>query len=269
MGLNLKNIFQVYKNIGETPLVALERLRGSSPELKDLPMTYAGRLDPMAEGVLIILAGEECKNKEKYLNLDKEYEVEIVFGINTDSYDALGLAEIKYNYKYKRLSFDLSKYVGKFKQQYPAYSAKTFEGVQLHKLARDRKLPEEMPEKDVEIYSIGIVDSYSISSNELMKIILEKINLVRGDFRQEKIKAEWRKLLCIDGDSKSNNRFGSITQNHNVNCEQLFEVLKVKVKCSSGTYMRSLANKIGNDLDIGAFALSIKRTRFFKKSLKN
>ena len=51
-----------------------------------------GRLDPLAEGVLLILIGDECKNKEKYLGLDKEYEVAIIFGISTDTGDALGLA---------------------------------------------------------------------------------------------------------------------------------------------------------------------------------
>ena len=31
-------------------------------------MTYAGRLDPMAEGLMIILIDAECKNKENYTN---------------------------------------------------------------------------------------------------------------------------------------------------------------------------------------------------------
>ena len=53
-------------------------------------MTYAGRLDPMASGLLIVLAGEETKNKEKYLNLDKEYLFEVLFGFKTVTYDFLG-----------------------------------------------------------------------------------------------------------------------------------------------------------------------------------
>lgn len=71
----------IYKHIGETPLEALERFRREQGIAADVPMTYAGRLDPMAEGLLLILLGEECKNKEKYLGLDKEYEVEVLFGI--------------------------------------------------------------------------------------------------------------------------------------------------------------------------------------------
>ncbi|KKR79021.1 MAG: tRNA pseudouridine synthase B [Candidatus Nomurabacteria bacterium GW2011_GWA2_40_9] len=85
-----KNIILLNKKEGETPLSALSLFRDKHKIYKDIPMTYAGRLDPMASGLLIILAGEECKNKEKYLNLDKEYEFEILFGFQTDTYDILG-----------------------------------------------------------------------------------------------------------------------------------------------------------------------------------
>ena len=52
----------VNKQIGETPLEALEKVRREHGFDANLPMTYAGRLDPMAEGLLIVLVGEECKN---------------------------------------------------------------------------------------------------------------------------------------------------------------------------------------------------------------
>ena len=73
----MKKVILLNKKEGETPLEALEVFRKrktkQKKEYKDVKMTYAGRLDPMAEGLLIILTGEECKNKEKYLVLDKEY----------------------------------------------------------------------------------------------------------------------------------------------------------------------------------------------------
>ena len=70
----------IYKKIGQTPLMALENLRFENPEWVDLPMTYAGRLDPTAEGLLLVLVGEDCKEKDKYLGLSKEYELSILFG---------------------------------------------------------------------------------------------------------------------------------------------------------------------------------------------
>ncbi len=59
------------KKLGETPYQALERLRASRSDLADVALSYAGRLDPMAEGLLIILVGEECKQKGRCLGLGK------------------------------------------------------------------------------------------------------------------------------------------------------------------------------------------------------
>jgi tRNA pseudouridine55 synthase len=84
-------VLKLYKKVGETPLECLERFRKNHPKFKNQKMTYAGRLDPLAEGELLVLVGESCKNKEKYLKLDKEYLVDILFGFETDSYDLLGL----------------------------------------------------------------------------------------------------------------------------------------------------------------------------------
>ena len=241
----------IYKNIGETPLEALERFRATRPDLENVPMTYAGRLDPLAEGELLILSGDECKYKETYLGLDKEYEVEIVFGISTDTYDALGLVT---DFRGEAststlLSVDLSKYVGRFTQEYPAYSSKTVSGVQLHELARKNELPEEMPTKEVEIYSIEQIrrdDLSVISSRELQTRILNNINLVTGDFRQDEIKKKWNELFSRPDVVGTNKMWSKMT---------------IRVVCSSGTYMRSLVHAIGQDMKIGAFALSIKRTK--------
>lgn len=253
---------KIYKQVGETPLEALEKFRAEQKIDKTVPMTYAGRLDPMAEGELIILIGDECKNKEKYLGLDKEYKVEIVFGIRTDTYDALGLAEIgnrteiikgveidkmAKNITQKLSSLDLSKYCGKFNQEYPPYSSKTVDGIQLHNLAREGNLPDEMPTKEVEIYSTEIVEKKKILAGDLLKYIISKIDLVHGDFRQDIIKSKWHEVL---GKRNSINPY--------------FSSIKCRIKCSSGTYMRSLANQIGRDIGCGGFALTIKRTRFLQ-----
>ena len=126
MASKQEKVVSIYKKIGETPLEALERFRATRSDLKDVPMTYAGRLDPLAEGELLILIGDECKKKQDYLGLDKEYEVEIIFGISTDTHDALGLVtEVNVNSRGLTSTIDLSKYVGKFSQEYPAYSSKT------------------------------------------------------------------------------------------------------------------------------------------------
>ena len=54
------------KAVGETPLSCAEAYRSAHPELEGTPMAYAGRLDPMASGRLLILLGDECKNQANY-----------------------------------------------------------------------------------------------------------------------------------------------------------------------------------------------------------
>jgi tRNA pseudouridine55 synthase len=48
-----------------------------------------------------------------------------------------------------------------------------------------------------------------------------------------------------------------------------FPTLKFRVTCSSGTYIRSLANDIGEELGCGAYLSELKRTRIGKYELKD
>src|SRR3989344_5921655 len=81
--LCMKDVIPYYKNRGETPKEALERLRIERPKLQNETLSYAGRLDPLAEGGLLILVGEANKEREQYLHLSKKYTVEILFGWST------------------------------------------------------------------------------------------------------------------------------------------------------------------------------------------
>jgi tRNA pseudouridine(55) synthase len=269
----------IHKKVGETPLEAIERFRAGHSEYADLasvPMTYAGRLDPMAEGKLLILIGDECKNKEKYLGLDKEYEVEILFGVDTDTHDVLGrilkvntCAKAAENFSKNYVQNDLQnklqnnvqKYVGKFEQKYPAFSSRTVGGKALHVHARAGTLPEDgddldssnssnWPKKSVEIYSIEVLEICSKIGNVVATQAIENIGQlkekVEGDFRKKEILQDW-------GDFEK--KYG----------EALFTIIKIRVACSSGTYMRSLAKRMGDDIggdtSIGALAFSIVRTK--------
>ncbi len=86
-----RDIHILYKNLGETPNEAVLRFKKDNPEYEKEPMTYAGRLDPMPEGLLLILSGEELKNKDSFLDLKKTYEFEVLWGVETDTLDVLGL----------------------------------------------------------------------------------------------------------------------------------------------------------------------------------
>ena len=120
------------KPIGKTPLTLLTDFRAQFPEYDTVKIGYAGRLDPMAEGLVLYMVGDENKNREKYVGLDKVYEIEILFGIETESYDVLGLIKEAKNYKSdevsKELPLLLPRFKGEIEQAYPPYSSKPFNG---------------------------------------------------------------------------------------------------------------------------------------------
>jgi tRNA pseudouridine55 synthase len=258
----MSSIINLYKNSGETPLEALNRLRDKMPEYKDQTLSYAGRLDPMAEGVLLVLVGDENKNRAAHLNNDKEYIVQILFGIETDTYDVLGkvkniCSEEKVHevlpQKEKKSSIQnvLQKYTGIFYQKYPPYSSKPVNGKSLFEHARENEDGDEprptsliIPKKEVIVYKNEFVSMKKISAHELFKYIKSKVSLVTGDFRQNDILALWKKTLSSEIE---NNRD--------------FTLAEVVISCSSGTYMRSIAHDVGKDLGIGALAFKIKRIR--------
>jgi len=237
----------VFKNIGETPLECLERTRIDQKIGADVPMTYAGRLDPLASGKLLILVGEECKEKEKYLGLDKEYEIKVLFGVKTDTGDALGIIE-KVDTVMPDKMPSWSKFVGKLTQVYPVYSSKTvsrrsdLRKIQLHTLARSGDLPDEMPTKEVEIYSVEEIGKGETRGRELAAQAVENVSKVKGDFRQKDIIGGWERFAQENGGA-------------------VFLIIKLRVACSSGTYMRSLAERIGKEAGTVAFTFSIERTK--------
>lgn len=211
----------VYKEVGETPLEAISKL-GINEKL-----SYIGRLDPLADGLMLVLVGDENKKREAYLNLPKTYKFEFICGLRTDTYDVLGLAE-KCGDGYKKIE------VGKRSQKYPPYSSKPVNGKPLFMWAREGKNVE-LPERDIEIFESKIIGERIVSAENLKKIIIDKINLVKGDFRQKEIIERWEEVLT----------------------EGEYKIVTGEVSCSSGTYIRGLVNESGC-----CSALSITRTKF-------
>lgn len=239
----MKDRLTVYKKLGETPLETLERARGEYGIGGDVAMTYAGRLDPMAEGLVTILVGEECKNKDVYTKLGKSYEFEILSGVATDTYDLLGLvmdSDFSKQFEVEEVSNYLKENMKTIVQQYPPYSSKTFEGKQLHAHAREGNLP--TVEHEVSLFGFEFLNERSISDQELLNTILERINLVHGDFRQEEIKTKWREVL----------------KNKET---QEFQITKWRVDVSAGFYIRQLVSDIGKDFGMPAVTFHIKRIK--------
>ena len=252
-------VIKVYKKAGITPLECINNLKKEHENLRLLPMTYAGRLDPLAEGLLLILVGDECLKKDEYLNLPKEYEVDVLFGFATDTYDVMGkvikwssderggiqgqtILNSNYSYVFK-IEEIISNFIGKIKQSYPPYSSRPVKGKPLFMWAREGKLDEiEIPTHDVFVDNIDILEEREISGNDLFKKIKEDIEKVSGDFRQKEILALWETSLRDKYEEK-------------------YFVVRLRISCGSGVYVRVIADDIGKKLGVPALALNIKRTK--------
>ena len=236
----MKRIIILNKKEGETSLQALETFRKKHPAYKSVKMTYAGRLDPMASGLLLILADEEVKNKEKYLKLGKTYEFEILFGFATDTYDILGKinSKILTNIRISNslIKSNLIYFRGQFLQKYPAYSSKTWV------IAR-RGESIEAEARQVTVYQLYLTKLKLISSKKLLSNIERRIKKVSGDFRQKEILNLWRKKLKK---------------------KESYYIGNFKVSSSSGLYVRSIAHELGKRMGVPALAYSIKRTKIGK-----
>lgn len=85
------------KAVGETPLSCAEAWRNEAGVAASVPLAYAGRLDPMASGKLLVLIGDECKNQINYHGLDKAYDFSVLIGIGSDTHDVLGRLKADYD----------------------------------------------------------------------------------------------------------------------------------------------------------------------------
>ena len=167
------------KQIGQTPLECIEKYRKEKKLSLDIPLAYAGRLDPMAEGKLLILIGDECKKLKDYAGLDKEYVFEILFGFKTDTGDILGLLESFSNPKniaIKDIKTAAKTFIGTHTFPYPRFSSKTIQGKPLHKWTLENRLSEiEIPKRESRIYRIKVKGLYTKQKDLLLEEIQNKI----------------------------------------------------------------------------------------------
>ncbi len=224
----MKDKYIIWKNLGETPLEALNKLRIDLDIPDDIPMTYAGRLDPAAEGFLIILLGEECKKKEEYTKFPKTYMAEILIGVSTDSFDLLGIPTIGSEGKniLKKSQEYLDENIGVHIQKYPKYSSPVLDGSKL-------------TEHEVELISYNDLTIEEFLSEDVLVRVGEVVAGVTGDFRQAEIAESWADLML----------------------PEKMQLLSVTLNVGSGFYIRQFVEDLGKSLGTGACLHSLIRTK--------
>lgn len=161
---------------------------------------HCGTLDPLASGLMIVLAGKYTKLQDKFMKQDKVYHATIRLGLKTDSGDLDGkiISQSDFSHVTKDLIGQVCKsFIGKIKQIPPMYSALKVNGQKLYELARKGITVDRKP-REITIYSIDLTD-------------YQKDNF------------------------------------------------SIRVKCSSGTYIRTLAEDIGKKLNADTVLINLIR----------
>ncbi len=161
---------------------------------------HAGTLDPLAEGLLVILVGRYTKFFKRFVEFRKEYIGVLKLGETTTTGDSEGkiLKETSYDNITEDNIYRVFKgFLGEIEQVPPMVSAKRIEGKRLYSLARKGITVERKPQK-INIYKLKVLD----------------ISLPLVEFY---------------------------------------------VQCSKGTYIRKLAEDVGEKLGCGAHIIKIQR----------
>ncbi len=122
--------------------------------LRQRKIGHCGTLDPGATGLLTLTAGKATRLTRFLVRAPKVYAGQIRFGIATDTYDAAG--EVIEEQPIEALDMAsirhaMGRFVGRYEQLAPPYSAKKHRGVRYYEMARRG---EDVPEarKAVEIF---------------------------------------------------------------------------------------------------------------------
>ncbi|MBA2606401.1 MAG: tRNA pseudouridine(55) synthase TruB [Acidobacteria bacterium] len=244
----IDGVLIIDKPAGITSHDVVSRLRRI---LKTKRIGHTGTLDPFATGVLVMLIGQSTRLAQ-FIDKDaKGYEAVVRFGFETDTGDATGslksqVSSLKsevQSSKFKVQSSEfasvdelenvLKEFRGEIEQTPPMYSAKKVAGKKLYELARKGIEIERKPVQ-VTIYELEIIQPQETQRNNDVET------------EEQKPKTEDQQI----------NYLGLETWD-----------LRLRVSCSAGTYIRTLAEDIGRKIGTGAHLVALRRTRAGKFDL--
>jgi tRNA pseudouridine55 synthase len=241
------SVIEIHKNVGETMGMLLVRFKAEHHIPDSVPVTYAGRLDPAAEGICVFLTGTDVYRKDEYLEKNKTYLVSVVVGIRTDTDDLLGVVQ---------RVFDGERFPGKNPQDFCPETIDAFRHLpktvmqQPHPFSSYRILGKPLwahtkagaakaaPAKKRTIFDVQFSESDTISANDLREGVAFLCKSVEGDFRQQEILDSWR----------------------HSNLASEYPVITFELSVSAGTYIRSLVHTVSNTIGVPLVVARLIRT---------
>lgn len=188
----MDGLLLIDKPSGWTSFDVVAKIRGRLKRelgIKKPKVGHTGTLDPLATGLMIVVAGSYCKRAEEFSKLDKVYEVTMKLGETSTTGDEEGEKTVVSD---KKPSEDevfaaLNAFLGEIMQTPPIYSAIKVNGERAYKLAREGKEVKLEPRK-VSIYQISNTDykyplvrfTAKVSSGTYIRSLVEDIGKELG-----------------------------------------------------------------------------------------
>ena len=193
--------------------------------LRETRIGHTGTLDPMATGVLLLVVGKATRLAKFLSASGKSYDAVVRFGVATDTADAQGqpLGPVSELSRPSREAIDaaLDAFRGTFLQQPPAFSAKKIDGRRSYKLARAAREARLKPSRDLP----DLPDLAALPAPPALPA-------------PASVTTTRLEIVNVEADS-----------------------VTLRVDCSAGFYVRSLAHDLGERLGVGAHLTALRRTR--------
>ena len=208
---------------------------------------HTGTLDSFADGLLVLLSGKLTKLVPYITDFDKTYRVLFYFGKETDTLDPEGtvIAE-KPLPAYADFSAAIRQLTGTIEQVPPVYSAVKQAGERLSDRIR-RGEAVTVPPRTVTVYSIGIEEIFYASEADTASS-----ENPWSDTGAEPLEADAAALSTVQKVSGAEKSEAGAAQ------KMLGAVLCVR--CSKGTYIRSLVRDIAHRCGSAAYVYALRRT---------
>ena len=144
----------------EKGISSYQALREVQKALNFKKAGHAGTLDPIATGLLPIFFDRSTKFIQYFSSEIKGYNATFNLGVSSDTQDIEGRLTVHKNEKHPsrdELNNSVKKFIGKYEQMAPSFSAKKVDGTPMYKLARAGK-PTPQRSATVEIYNIKLTE---------------------------------------------------------------------------------------------------------------
>ena len=232
-------------------------------------LCFAGRLDPLAQGVMMLLTDDDVSEMNVHLLHNKVYEFKLIIGISTESLDLAGKItnicppSAEHTAEYFKETFH--RFIETYDtQRYPLVSSFVV------KLGAVRKplwwfakhnIPVEVPIKQVRIheYDIGVIESVPIdkfiecSLSRLDTVVNEK---TRYDLQTDVLKNQYVSVL-------DNIRYNLHPNNPNYPNNPNLVCISIKLDVTTGFYVRQFCEDFGKHIGYPCIAFDITRTAIY------